>query len=120
MSQVFSLLETKSAVSTRVPELFTISGAAPGEVSAHWIKCSVGEGTGQGQVLASVIPLPGLGTQPRVPRTSACRQHCTQESTCLPKDTPGRLTPNKDLPDAVALHPATCQSEDSFQPFLTH
>lgn len=88
MSQVFSLLETKSAVSTRVPELFTISGAAPGEVSAHWIKCSVGEGTGQGQVLASVIPLPGLGTQPRVPRTSACRQHCTQESTCLPKDTP--------------------------------
>lgn len=75
VSQVFSLLKTESSVSTRVPELFTISGAAPVEVSTRWVKCSVGEGIGQGQVLASVTPLPSLRTQPCVPRTSACRQH---------------------------------------------
>ena len=47
--------------------------------------------------------------------------HSTHQSVHIfPKETSGRLTPSKDLPDAVAPHPASCQSEDSFQPFLIY
>ncbi|DAA20916.1 TPA: hypothetical protein BOS_16264 [Bos taurus] len=44
----------------------------------------------------------------------------THASSSAVKETSGRLTPSKDLPDAVAPHPASCQSEDSFQPFLIY